>query len=330
MTPDVSVIVPTHDRRELLAWTLGSILSQRGAALEVVVVDDASADGTVDWLTTLDDDRVRVVARSESGGAAVARNDGLAHARAPWVAFCDDDDLWAPHKLVMQLERLEREPDARWCVGGAVCVDEALQVVDVQRMPESGDVLGSLLVANSVPGGGSGVLASAELVRDAGGFRAAELSSEDWDLWIRLAALAPLAVVDSPLVAYRVWAGGKSRKVVRMAAAYRTIQERYADLAAEHGVQPEPSAHDWFLARQAVRGGERWQAARLYAGLAARTSDPSHLVRAGAALVAPARYDRLAARRAIRAAAPDWVDDSRRWIAAIAPHEHATGDAVSS
>src|SRR5207253_9169698 len=133
-----------------------------------------------------------------------------------WVAFCDDDDVWAPTKLRSQLDALAEASGAVWCCTGAVCVDQGLRVLDAQRMEHGGDVLARLLRSNEVPGGGSAVLARTETVRAAGGFAEEQRSSEDWDMWIRLAHAGPLAVVDEPLVGYRIWPGGKSRQVERM------------------------------------------------------------------------------------------------------------------
>lgn len=324
MTPAVSVVIPTHDRRSLLSWTLGSVLAQHDTEFEVVVVDDASTDGTADWVRDLGDPRVRIVRRPQAGGAAAARNAGLAEAAAPWVAFCDDDDLWAPAKLAQQMRALEADPASGWCGTGAVCIDQEQRVVEVNRMAEGGDVLDRLLVANLIPGGGSGVLVQTELARRVGGFDETQLSSEDWDLWIRLAEAAPLAVVDRPLVAYRIWSGGKSRKVGRMAAAYDTVQARYHDVADRRGVRPDPVGHRRYLARQQLRSGDRFGAARTFVQLA-KAGHPAHLCRAAAALLVPRRYERFATARTLRTAPDGWIDEALAWIREVQPARGGVG-----
>jgi len=102
MTELVSVVIPTRDRWELLPRAVRSVLAQEHAELHVVVVDDGSVspaprDGV------FADPRVQVVRRKRSGGVAAARNAGLERARGGWVAFLDDDDIWAPAKLAAQL-----------------------------------------------------------------------------------------------------------------------------------------------------------------------------------------------------------------------------------
>src|SRR6476620_3195330 len=97
--PTVSVIVPTHNRVRLLPLTLQSVLWQQGVQLEVIVVDDASAADVRGTVEALDDPRVRVLRQELPQGVCMARNRGVAEAGGSWVAFVDDDDLWAPDKL---------------------------------------------------------------------------------------------------------------------------------------------------------------------------------------------------------------------------------------
>jgi glycosyltransferase involved in cell wall biosynthesis len=100
---DVTVVIPTHNRKELLDRTLRSVLAQEDVDLSVVVVDDGSADGTEAFVQALADPRVSVVRHPEARGVSAARNTGIARATTTWLAFVDDDDLWAPTKLRAQL-----------------------------------------------------------------------------------------------------------------------------------------------------------------------------------------------------------------------------------
>src|SRR4029078_7896567 len=94
----------------------------------VVVVDDGSTDGTAASIETLGDHRGRVVQRQTPRGPAAARNAGAASARADWIAFLDDDDLWSPRKLRAQLDAAAAA-SAGWAYAAAVVVDEANSVV---------------------------------------------------------------------------------------------------------------------------------------------------------------------------------------------------------
>ena len=105
---EVSVIVPTRNRSALLAMTLRSVLRQRDVDLEVIVVDDASTDDTPRVLAALTDTRVRVIRHAMPSGVAAARNHAAAETQADWLAFIDDDDLWAPEKLLCQLQAAQQ------------------------------------------------------------------------------------------------------------------------------------------------------------------------------------------------------------------------------
>src|SRR5918996_76049 len=114
MTPQASVIIPTHDRRDLLRLTLRTVLWQTGIDLEAIVVDDGSTDGTSDVVQAIGDARLRCVRHETPQGVSTARNHGMDLARGNWIAFLDDDDLWAPTKLRAQLDSATAS-NATWC-----------------------------------------------------------------------------------------------------------------------------------------------------------------------------------------------------------------------
>ena len=124
--PLVSVVVPTRDRPDLLTTTLRSIVRQRSVPLEVVVVDDASADSDAvpAVVEALDDGRIRIVRQSVSAGVGTARNRGLAASTGTWIAFCDDDDLWAPDKIDRQVHAVCTSGRS-WAYTGAVDINRA-------------------------------------------------------------------------------------------------------------------------------------------------------------------------------------------------------------
>lgn len=110
MAATVSVILPAYNRAEILRAACESVLSQSYRDLELIVVDDASHEDLQAVITALNDDRVHYIRRSANGGAAQARNTGLAAARGRFIAFQDSDDLWLPGKLARQMKLLESLP----------------------------------------------------------------------------------------------------------------------------------------------------------------------------------------------------------------------------
>lgn len=98
--PTVSFIVATYNVRPYIEEAIASALSQRGASIELVIVDDGSDDGTVRRIEELAaaEPRVRLVARTDRRGPAAARNIAMAAARGEWIAVLDGDDFIAPER----------------------------------------------------------------------------------------------------------------------------------------------------------------------------------------------------------------------------------------
>ncbi len=130
MDPVVSVIVPTFRRPELVPRAVTSALAQTVRDIEVIVVVDGRDPETVAALERLGDPRLQVVVPPRHLGNADARNHGVARARAPWVAFLDDDDEWMPVKLERQLA----------AANGAVCTRPVITARILARS-EDGDRL---------------------------------------------------------------------------------------------------------------------------------------------------------------------------------------------
>lgn len=124
MTPRVSVVVATRNRRALLARALASIDAQTLREREIIIVDDASTDGTATWMAAARP-QDRLVALATPRGAAAARNRGIALARGAIVAFLDDDDAWLPRYLAVQVAQLDADPQAEAATTGHVEVDAA-------------------------------------------------------------------------------------------------------------------------------------------------------------------------------------------------------------
>lgn len=112
-TPVVTIVVPAHDRADLLPDTLDSVVHQTYADWECVIVDDHSRDATavVAQSYAARDERFRVVQLPVSRrGANAARNAGLAQARGEYVTFLDSDDLYAPCKIEQQVAAFRQDP----------------------------------------------------------------------------------------------------------------------------------------------------------------------------------------------------------------------------
>jgi glycosyltransferase involved in cell wall biosynthesis len=256
---EVTVVVPTRNRSSLLRQTLHSITAQQGVDTGIVVVDDASTDDTAEVVGRMPG--VRLVRHDEPTEQRIARNHGAEVATTPWLAFCDDDDLWAPTKLRTQLAALRRT-GADWCTSSALHVDEALAPIGGERLRRPRDIDRLIAGRNVVPGGGSGVVVRRSLFEAVGGFDDDARFAEDWDLWIRLSRAGTAVCVDELLVAYRRWAHTYSHQAFDdQYACYVAVADR---AAAAVGSSPAgaPRRSSQYEARQRLGTEPRWSVAR--------------------------------------------------------------------
>jgi glycosyltransferase involved in cell wall biosynthesis len=170
----------------------------------------------------------------------------VAAASSRWIAFLDDDDLWSPTKLQIQLEHGAAEGAAFVCCG-AVAVDPRLMPLETQLPPPADRLLRELLTVNVVPGGGSGILATIEAIREVGDFDPGLSILADWDMWIRLAERHPASAVDDILVANLVHPGN-----MIISDSLGQLRRELEYLAAKHARLP---AEGWlgFDRKQMIR-----------------------------------------------------------------------------
>lgn len=131
--PKVSVVIPTHNRPDLLKKALKSVLEQSFSDYEVLVVDDGLALRAEEVIRELNDPRIKYLQHEREKGGAAARNTGIKAASSALVAFLDDDDEWLPAKLALQVEIMETVgPEVGFCFSAVIKdVDSGEYVVDV-------------------------------------------------------------------------------------------------------------------------------------------------------------------------------------------------------
>ena len=229
----VGVVVPTHDRPELLRETLHSVLAQdTDRALDVVVVfDRAEPDRSLETLGT-DRRRVRVVANDRTPGLAGARNTGILALDTELVAFCDDDDTWLPGKLTAQLARLDADP-ATELVTTAITV--AFEGTETPRLAGTGTATHADLLRSRMAmlHSSTFLLRRPALLGELGLVDEAIPGSqnEDWDLLLRASARHPVAHVDEPLVRVRWGASSHfSRQWETRVSSLEWMLRRHPDL----------------------------------------------------------------------------------------------------
>jgi glycosyltransferase involved in cell wall biosynthesis len=205
----VSVVLPTWNRRELVARALTSVLAQSRTPDEVIVVDDGSTDGTAEALR--EDFPGVVVLSQENRGVSAARNRGIAEAKGEWVAFLDSDDEWLPRKLETQLDALSASPGALLCHTDEIWIRRGRRVNPMAKHDKAGGLIFERCLALCAISPSSALL-HRRLFDAVGLFDESLPACEDYDLWLRVTSRYPVVYVDEPLL---VKTGGHSDQLSR-------------------------------------------------------------------------------------------------------------------
>ncbi len=197
MDLQVSIIIPTYNRRAMVCEAIDSVLAQSSQSFELIVIDDGSTDGTVEHLVRLDP-TIRIE-RIEHRGPAAARNRGVEMARAPLIAFLDSDDLWAPAKLERQLVYMRDNPDCAISQTNEIWIRHGRRVNPGLRHRKRGgdifiDSLRTCLISMSA------TMMRTDLFRSLGGFDESMDAAEDYDLWLRILIDREAGRLAEPLV----------------------------------------------------------------------------------------------------------------------------------
>jgi glycosyltransferase involved in cell wall biosynthesis len=302
--PQVSVVVPTLGR-PVLALALRSALEQRGVDLEVVVVDDGSGARARAMVERIGDPRIRLLAHDRRRGPGAARNSGVGAARGTWVAFLDDDDLWAPDKLARQLDAV-RAAGRDWAYAGAVGVDDRHRVLQVEPPITPAEVMRQLPRRNAVPAGASNVLVNAAALAATGPFDPDLRNTEDWDLFIRLGRLGPPAGVQAPLVAVRWHPEQASLATTRLLDELDVLERRY-------GAPVDRPAIHRGAAWASLRAGRRREALLAYLH-AVRAGDLGSVARAAVVLLPRRARERVLRRRTGQGDGSAELREAQLWV----------------
>lgn len=223
--PKVSVVIPAYNTMKYLPKTLESVLRQTFIDFEVLIINDGSLDHIIEWASELTDRRVKLVSQ-ENQGLPGARNTGIAHAQGEYIAFLDGDDLWEPTKLEKQVNCLDNQPKVGLVYTWSALIDE--QDNPTGRIFVShaeGDVWQQLFEADVIANGSSAMVRRC-CFEKVGVFDCSLTSAEDLDMWLRVAAHYPFAVVKEPLTLYRQHPDSMSKNYQRMFQTLRTVFEK--------------------------------------------------------------------------------------------------------
>jgi glycosyltransferase involved in cell wall biosynthesis len=211
----VSAVIPVHNGQAYVGKAIESVLVQTHTAIECLVIDDGSTDGTRDAVAGFGD-AVTYVSQARSGVSS-ARNRGTQLAHGELVAFLDHDDMWLPDKLARQIEALQtRRPTMVLCA--IEIVDASGTRLGTKRLRAGSDLVTGMVLfdgTDTVSCSSTGLVRRRELLA-MGGFDPALAMSADWDLLLRVLLEGSVGYVDEPLVRYRLHDSNMSRRVGAM------------------------------------------------------------------------------------------------------------------
>jgi glycosyltransferase involved in cell wall biosynthesis len=251
--PLISVVMPVYNSLPHLREAVESVLEQTLGDFELLAIDDGSSDGSAEVLAEYAkrDGRLRVI-RQANGGVTAAICRGLDEARGPLIARMDADDICLPERFAKQVAYLRAHPEC-------VAVGSAARVID-----EDGDELFDDFNAGDHDAIDRwhmekrcarlchpSMMIRAEALRSVGGYCRQRITSQDFDLWLKLAETGRLACLDEPLVKYRVHP--KSVTSSRAAQQMRDVDEAIRQACERRGL-PTPVMREAVQAHVAPEG----------------------------------------------------------------------------
>ncbi|CAH9061862.1 hypothetical protein PSECIP111951_02576 [Pseudoalteromonas holothuriae] len=245
MKYDVSVIIPNYNCKQYLPIAFSSILKQTGLRIEIIVVDDGSTDGSVEWLTLAQKNLPNlVIIKQHRSGVVAARNYAIEVASAHYIAFLDADDYWSEDKLNMQLQYMKSNTACVLTFTNYIHVNEQYQpIIDCfSYWPEFyqpklnstneyialSEPLDLLLYANVI--GTSSVMVKRSAIISVNKFNPMLKSASDWDCWLNLASIGDIAYTYQNAMGYLMRANSiTANRLSRLEAIENIVSRIYSN-----------------------------------------------------------------------------------------------------
>jgi glycosyltransferase involved in cell wall biosynthesis len=265
----VTVIIPVYGVEKYITATVQSVLEQTYKNFELLIIDDASPDRSIEICQQFTDARIKIIHQANRGLAG-ARNTGIRHAQGEYLAFLDGDDLWSPQKLEKHIAHLKNSPAVGVSFSRSAFIDETGQSLDTYQMPKLKGISTSDLLGRNPVGNGSAAVIRREV------FKAIKFQdnlrgivedfyfdehfrqSEDMECWIRISIKTDWQIEGIPeaLTLYRVNSGGLSANIAKQLDSWEKVIEKTRSYAPKIVTQWENLARAYqlqYLARNAIR-----------------------------------------------------------------------------
>lgn len=270
LKPIITVIMPVYNVESYIEEAVDSVLKQSLTNFELLVIDDASPDSSIELLRSkYSDSRLRII-RQENRGLAGARNTGIREAQGTYIAFLDSDDFWHAEKLAKHIKLLEREPLNGVSFSASMFVNEQSESLNRVQTPfiKHSYTARNIFCRNPIGNGSAPVIRKSVLEQIAFKgcnkhgekasywqyFDESLKQSEDIDCWTRIALVTAtdFALIDEPLTYYRVNNAGLSADVDMQYQTWELFISKTSEMAPEF-VKTHGSAARAFQCRYIAR-----------------------------------------------------------------------------
>lgn len=280
--PIISIVIPMYNVEKYIKKCIESVLAQTYKNFEVICVDDACTDGTLNILSRFSDPRIKVISQ-KNRGLSGARNTGIMASKGVYVALLDADDFWSKEKLGHHINHLNSQPKVGVSYCPSLFVNEQGKEMGIGQFPKLKNVTAKDVFCRNPVGNGSAPVIRKSLLNDMT-FETKDphnpavkrrcvfdedlRQSEDIELWTRIAMQGKWQFqgIRKPLTYYRVNDSGLSANLAKQYASWCLAMKKNVKGNAAFFKRYLPLARAYqlrYLARRAIRSGDSWQAIKL-------------------------------------------------------------------
>lgn len=261
--PEVSVIIPVHNREGLISKAIRSVLDQTFQDFEIVIVDDRSTDKTTEEIRKIQDDRIRLFLHDQNRGAQAARNTGIEKSRGRWITFLDSDDLYLVNSIELRLScAKERGVNAVHSEG--LVLDSGDIKPKLRRIPKiEGNIYKELLRR---PGPVfQTLLVSREILKSTGKLDETLPAYQEWETYLRLAKNNEFGFVETPTYLYnRQGSVSISKNAEKSVDGYIQIFNEYEEEIIKNCGKKALGSHSLRISYFLMRAGRKKEARKWY------------------------------------------------------------------
>lgn len=211
--PLVSIVLASYNHVRFVEQAVKSVLNQTMSDFELLVLDDGSTDGTPEVVEKIHDKRLKLF-KLNPNRRFHPRNTGIKMTKGKYVAFQNSDDVWLPNKLKQQVEFMEKNKQTTVCFTRLEMIDEKGKIIknswahkNLAGENKNNDAWLRFLFTSGFNFGVASAVARKDKITKLNGFNESMVQMADYDLWVRLAGLGQLYIINEPLTKMRIVKG---------------------------------------------------------------------------------------------------------------------------